>query len=54
MSVPSYPFHSLLPIPFPPLKLYLIIHREMEWNDHKRMERNGMYLNKGKEWKRME
>ena len=21
----------------------------MEWNDHKRMERNGMYLNKGKE-----
>ena len=30
----------------------------MEWNDHKRIERNGMewnimYLSKGKEWKRM-
>ena len=30
-----------------------------EWNDHKGMERNwiewnGMYLNEGKEWKRME
>ena len=28
--------------------------KRMEWNDHKRMERNGMYLSKGKEWKRME
>ena len=26
----------------------------MEWNDHKGMEMNGMYLSKGKEWKRME
>ena len=26
----------------------------MEWNDHKRMERNGMYLSKGNEWKKME
>ena len=26
----------------------------MEWNDHKKMERNGMYLSKGKEWKGME
>ena len=26
----------------------------MEWNDHMGMERNGMYLNKGKAWKRME
>ena len=26
----------------------------MELSDHKGMERNGMYLSKGKEWKRME
>ena len=31
----------------------------MEWNNHKRMEKNGMewngmYLSKGNEWKRME
>ena len=26
----------------------------MKWNDHKGMERNEMYLSKGKEWKRME
>ena len=26
----------------------------MEWNDHKGIEWNGMYLSKGKEWKRME
>ena len=26
----------------------------MECNNNKGMERNGMYLNKGKEWKRME
>ena len=25
----------------------------MEWNDHKRMKMNGMYLSKGNEWKRM-
>ena len=25
-----------------------------EWNDHKGMKMNGMYLSKGKEWKRME
>ena len=26
----------------------------MELNDHKGMERNEMYLSKGKEWKRIE
>ena len=26
----------------------------MEWNDHNGMERNEMYLSKGKEWKRIE
>ena len=26
----------------------------MEWNDHKRMKWNGMYLSKGKKWKIME
>ena len=25
----------------------------MKWNDHKGIEKNGMYLSKGKEWKRM-
>ena len=27
---------------------------EIEWNDNKGMERNGMYLSKGKEWNEME
>ena len=36
------------------LRLRLGVHKGMKWNDHKGMERNGMYLNKGKEWKRME
>ena len=27
---------------------------KMEWNDHKGMEWNGMYLSKGKEWNGME
>ena len=26
----------------------------MKWNDHKEMERNEMYLSKGKEWHRIE
>ena len=26
----------------------------MEWNDHNGMERNEMYLSKGKEWKKIE
>ena len=25
----------------------------MEWNDHKGMEKNGMYLSKEKKWNRM-
>ena len=25
----------------------------MKWNDYKGMERNGMYLSKGKEWNGM-
>ena len=25
----------------------------MEWNNHKKMERNGMYLSKGNEWNEM-
>ena len=53
MNVPSYPFHSL------PLRLHLRVHKGMELNDHKRIEKNGMewnelYLRKGKEWKRTE
>ena len=24
----------------------------MEWNDHKGIEKNGMYLSKGNEWKK--
>ena len=30
------------------------VHKEMEWNDQKWMEWNGMYLSKGKECKRKE
>ena len=29
------------------------VHKRMEWNDHKGMENNEMYLSKGKEWKKM-
>ena len=36
------------------LRLCLEIYKWMEWKYHKRMERNGMYLSKGKEWKIME
>ena len=36
------------------LKLRLGVHKGMEWNNHKRMEMNGMYLSKGKEWNGME
>ena len=28
--------------------------KRMEWNDHKEMEKNGMYLSKRKEWNGME
>ena len=35
------------------IRLHLGVHKGIEWNDHKRMERNGMYLSKGNEWKRM-
>ena len=28
--------------------------KRMEWNDHKEMEKNGMYLSKRKEWNDME
>ena len=31
------------------LRFRLGVHKEMEWNDHKGMERNEMYLSKGKE-----
>ena len=27
--------------------------KRMEWNDHKGMGRNRMYLSKGKKWKRI-
>ena len=30
------------------------VYKGLEWNDHKGMERNGMYLSKGKEWKIIE
>ena len=38
-----------------PLPLRLGVYKGMEWNDHKRMEMNGMewngmHLSKGKEW----
>ena len=35
-------------------RLRLRVHKGIEWNDHKEMEKNGMYLSKGNEWKRME
>ena len=35
-------------------RLHLGVYKGMKWNDHKGTEMNGMYLNKGKEWKRME
>ena len=31
------------------LRFRLGVHKRMEWNDHKGMERNEMYLSKGKE-----
>ena len=31
------------------LRLRLGVHKGMEWNDHKGMERNEMYLSKGNE-----
>ena len=31
------------------LRLHLGVYKEIEWNDHKGMEWNGMYLSKGKE-----
>ena len=34
------------------LRLRLRVHKGMKWNDHKGMERNGMYLSKRNEWKR--
>ena len=39
---------------FRSLRLCLGVHKGMKWNgmdNHKRMERNRMYLSKGKEWK---
>ena len=51
MSVPFYPFHSILLRP----RLGVYNGRKgIEWNDHKGMERNGMYLSKRQEWKIME
>ena len=38
---------------FKRLRIRLGVHKRMEWNDHKGIEINGMYLSKGKEWKRM-
>ena len=32
------------------LRLRLGVHKGMEWNDHKGIELNEMYLSKGKEW----
>ena len=39
---------------FGSLRLRLGVHKGTEWNNHKGMEKNGMYLSKGKKWKRME
>ena len=36
------------------LRLRLRVHKGMKLNDYKRMEWNGMYLSKGKEWNEME
>ena len=36
------------------LRLRLRVHKGMKCNDHKGMERNGMYLSKRNEWKRLE
>ena len=30
------------------------VHKGIEWNDHKGMKMNGMYLSKGNGWKRIE
>ena len=35
------------------VRLRLGIHKGMKWNDHKGIERNGMYLSKEKEWNGM-
>ena len=34
--------------------MYLREENRMEWNNHKGMKMNGIYLSKGNEWKRME
>ena len=34
-------------------RLRLRIHKEIELNNHKEMERNKIYLSKGNEWKKM-
>ena len=33
--------------------MYLREENRLEWNNHKGMEMNGMYLSERKEWKRM-
>ena len=36
------------------IRLRLGVHKGMKMNNHEEMEMNGMYLSKGKEWKRNE